>query len=1376
MNISLLSTLFVLLFSQGIKAQTAKNYKDVNWGNPISSCVFCADPTAIEHDGRLYVYGTNDQQTFNADDGKNQNDAESIRSLVVFSTNDMVNWTFHGTIDAGTVGSPWCNTSWAPSIVARKEEDGQKHFYMYFSNGVTVGVFTATSPLGPWHSPLDYNMIDWGTPGVGECAWIFDPGVVIDGDGTAWLAFGGGPANSKGTNLMPGNSRIAKLNKDMISIDQIVDLPAPYHYEANELNMMNGKYVLTYCSSWEERKDWSQYSSTIDAPSIGSMCYMVSSNPLDPRSWEYRSEYVPNEGNFDLGWGNNHTHLHKFQDSYYLFYHSTILETAMQTDASGFRSICVNKAVVDENTQHINKLELDKTGVTAIKHLNPYERQQAETMSTSGGVNYCDFKSIEKVDYNVYDNDASMNLHINMRTGSWTMLRNVDFGAKGGNEIILRAKGSGILEVRLDKIDNSPSAVIEFSSNDYADHTTTANAALLNGVHDVYLVFTEATDVWFDAWQFVESSIVPDEFETASEAVKNMKIGWNLFNTLDACADPEKDTWFKPTGWQDWETCWGQSVTKPELMKMLRKAGINVIRVPVTWYPHMDANDNVDPAWMKRVHDVVDYVIDQGMYCILNTHHDNGKWLVAEKDNYEQYHERFEKLWKQIAEEFKDYDEHLVFEGYNEITDKNWSFGSPSEELGETHAQEAYQAINDYAQSFVNAVRSTGGNNLIRNLMVNTYSACSGPIEEEWCRRPYQEMAIPNDVVQNHVIFGIHCYWMENEEHVRGFINNINECFTSRGVPTIVGEWGAYDDDNWFEDYHRYFIQQTKANNIATLYWGGLSGGPNRTYPVFNSVEEANALLKAYYGDDYEPKLLTMDDYEYVYFSQTKVSFGELWTEVSLYDKELSLDDYTGVRIEMGNTDDIHILINGDAEGKQQRCVFSSSAETFIFDRSILGKKITGIELQNMREEENETTIYNVYLIKKDGSQEKVGKEQIKSIWGCEIDNGYITRKQFVHTVDFDYLWAELYIYYDDVPLKLKNYKGIRLELEKPLNDFHVTIVGDEEQNVDYVGLNGTSTTIIFNTDIFKKEINRVTLQSDIDGKGEAKVISAWLIRQDGTEEYSDLSTFHGCEITNIQPYKPSTKGDVNNDGSVSVTDVGCTINYILEQVPLVFNFDAADMSGDKDISVTDVGMIINLILNDGAASRQKAQQNVSDAHLSLMPITGGYQIMLENKDAFVAFQMDIQLVNGATISDIRLNDNNEHQMIYRKLNNGKYRVVCYSHTNSTFTDNDVALLNISTTGDIIISDIRLTTAGLKELRPTVSNGMPTDIASVKQGIQVSVHGNKLQIISDSDTTIRLYSLGGSVCRILNVHQGVNNFDGLRAGVYMIGKRKVILK
>ncbi len=153
-------------------------------------------------------------------------------------------------------------------------------------------------------------------------------------------------------------------------------------------------------------------------------------------------------------------------------------------------------------------------------------------------------------------------------------------------------------------------------------------------------------------------------FESAKDAVKNMGVGWNLGNTLDA-HDASK-TW---TTTAEHETCWRQPVTKPELLKMMKEAGFGAIRVPVTWYQEMDADGKVNDAWMKRVKEVVDYVIDNGMYCIINVHHDTGadegnrkSWLKASTSSYDTNKAKYEGLWKQIAEQFKDYDKQLLFE------------------------------------------------------------------------------------------------------------------------------------------------------------------------------------------------------------------------------------------------------------------------------------------------------------------------------------------------------------------------------------------------------------------------------------------------------------------------------------------------------------------------------------------------------------------------------------------------------------------------------------------------------------------------------------------------------------------------------------------
>ena len=528
----ILTIAMMMAMSLHVNAQTttATNYKGAANGNPISPCVFCADPTALEYNGRLYLYGTNDTQQYIKNNKTGSNGYGDISSLVVFSTDDMVNWTFHGTIDVKKLCSSWgwrFAASWAPSVTWRTTAEGKEEFFLYFANsGGSVGVLKASSPLGPWTSPLSKPMIDADTPGVKPCNWIFDPGVVIDDSGTGYIAFGGGDPQSTGSNLWPGNSRIAKLKPSMTALDgAAVKMPAPYLFEASELNMMNGRYVYTYNTSWSDRNDWNKFEGRNGqpAPSSCSMCYMVSDTPLDPESWEYRGEYVPNEGNFgDLGsdWGNNHTHLHKFQGKNYLFYHGNVLEKsmksagAMKSDASGYRSLCVNEITVNEETQTISKINMTKKGANPIKPLDPYQLQQAETMASCGGVNYEDFKNIKTIPTkNTLGNDASENMYIKMAAGSWTAVRNVDFGEKGAKSFVLRAKGSGTIEFRTAS-KGQPIATVEFSSTEMQDNVFEIDPEVFKGTKNLFfLVFTQANNVQFDSWQF---------FETAPSAITSV--------------------------------------------------------------------------------------------------------------------------------------------------------------------------------------------------------------------------------------------------------------------------------------------------------------------------------------------------------------------------------------------------------------------------------------------------------------------------------------------------------------------------------------------------------------------------------------------------------------------------------------------------------------------------------------------------------------------------------------------------------------------------------------------------------------------------------------------------------------------------------------
>ena len=397
--------------------------------------------------------------------------------------------------------------------------------------------------------------------------------------------------------------------------------------------------------------------------------------------------------------------------------------------------------------------------------------------------------------------------------------------------------------------------------------------------------------------------------ETATDAVKNMGLGWNLGNTLDASGENVTSDVTNPNYWgrQDVgsETYWGQKPTKKELFMMMKNAGFGAIRVPVTWYNHMDINGKVDEKWMARVHEIVDYVIESGLYCIINVHHDTGadsnsfkSWLKADMDTYNNQKERYEFLWKQIAEEFKDYDEHLLFESYNEMLDikNSWCFASfnATGRYDAQIAKSAYEAINSYAQSFVSTVRATGSNNSQRNLIVNTYGACCGSGNwNDHLTDPLTEMKIPEDNAKNHIIFEVHSYPAISENgkdrtlnsiksEINDIIKALKDNLVSKGAPVIIGEWGTNNVDagdgktdydvrrNLMFQFADYFVKQMKANGMGTFYWMGLTDGTYRTYPAFNQPDLAECLAKAYHGSSFNGEFP-----EYVQPATVEVFNGE---------------------------------------------------------------------------------------------------------------------------------------------------------------------------------------------------------------------------------------------------------------------------------------------------------------------------------------------------------------------------------------------------------------------------------------------------------------------------------------------------------------------
>lgn len=470
--------------------------KTAGYGNPINPYQYLADPTAIEHDGRLYVYGTCDQQQFDVTKGLVANNYSKITSLVCMSTKDMSNWTNHGTIDVKAI-APWISRAWAPSIISRKENDGLTHFYMYFTNGGGgIGVLTSTSPVGPWRDPLGKALIDGNTQGIGKISSIIDPGAAINPNtGEAYLTFGGGDIQSSGSALFPGNARIVKLSDDLISFSSsdIAEISAPCQFEANELNYIGSQWVYSYCTRWTIASDWSSYSSSA-APTPCSIVWMSSKTPL-ANNWVYKGEIMPNPGNLGYPYGNNHSHMQVFGSKYYMLYHTQWLEHQNGYDG-GYRNVQVNNMSVRvvKNIPSIQALSSETATIDGVSQLtgirvNPYEEQQAEMMNNGAGV------TIEAT-------DTPGNTIVNLPKGAWTSVYGFNFSLGDGKakSVILNVAGEGSVEIRKEQ-DGGTIATIEVAGCDFEEIVNELTDELTGIVNNIYFVCTSG-NVKFDSWRF----------------------------------------------------------------------------------------------------------------------------------------------------------------------------------------------------------------------------------------------------------------------------------------------------------------------------------------------------------------------------------------------------------------------------------------------------------------------------------------------------------------------------------------------------------------------------------------------------------------------------------------------------------------------------------------------------------------------------------------------------------------------------------------------------------------------------------------------------------------------------------------------------------
>lgn len=349
-----------------------------------------------------------------------------------------------------------------------------------------------------------------------------------------------------------------------------------------------------------------------------------------------------------------------------------------------------------------------------------------------------------------------------------------------------------------------------------------------------------------------EPTATPEPWVGGSEAAKliaNMTVGWNLGNTLDSQGSVE--------------TAWGNPMTTQEMIDAVAAAGFNTVRLPVSWCWRVDKDFTINEAWLARVKEVVDYCYNNDMYVILNTHHETS-WNVPTAAKADDVEKKFVYLWQQIAEYFKDYDEHLLFEGMNEPRE----VGSAAEWSGGT--AEGRQIVNRLNNAFVETVRATGGNNATRVLLITSYGANSSKIA-------MLGVKVPNDP---YIGVSIHAYTpyaftfnTKNEYDVKVWdgsrkgdidtvFRDINDIFLSKGIPVIMTEFGAENKTKlpggegnlearcqWID----YYITKAKQYGVPCVQWdnnlysgsGELFGLLNRKTCEWYEPEYIEAMMEA---------------------------------------------------------------------------------------------------------------------------------------------------------------------------------------------------------------------------------------------------------------------------------------------------------------------------------------------------------------------------------------------------------------------------------------------------------------------------------------------------------------------------------------------------
>ena len=469
------------------KAAAGVDYPDLSLGlgktsvsNPIMTSRLTADPYAMEYNGRIYVYGTNDSQQYEKTPDADNNYSK-INTINVYSSADMVNWTDHGAIPvAGSKGAAkWASNSWAPAA-CHKTINGKEKFFLYFAdNGSGIGVLEADSPTGPWKDPIGKQLISRETPGCSgsEIGWLFDPAVLVDDDGTGYLYFGGiGDTTDKPEDFIknPKCGRVVKLADDMVSLaGDPVTIDAPYMFEDSGINKIGDKYYYSYCTNW------TNFSGRDENVPTANIAVMESDNPMT--GFKFVGCVLKNPGTYFGASGNNHHCFAEFKGTWYAFYHTKKDTLALGTKGD-YRTTYADILNLGENGNFTNKdgsvadTKMTAAGVTAVGTVNPYNTIEAESFAIANQVGTI---ANSEASSNALWNGANYSLY-NTEVGSYIGVADVDFGDDGASTVSMKLSDTSMTE--------------------YKECVAALNKKV-SGKHTVYFVF-EKTNVLTDSWKF----------------------------------------------------------------------------------------------------------------------------------------------------------------------------------------------------------------------------------------------------------------------------------------------------------------------------------------------------------------------------------------------------------------------------------------------------------------------------------------------------------------------------------------------------------------------------------------------------------------------------------------------------------------------------------------------------------------------------------------------------------------------------------------------------------------------------------------------------------------------------------------------------------